>query len=259
MTEERTVPEAPQPAERPDARAAPDVSGPDGSRTGEATEVEVRTTAGEVVDWVTLDGSVFGAPVNVAVMHQVVRAQLAAARAGTHSTKRRGEVRGGGRKPWRQKGTGRARQGSIRAPHWTGGGVVFGPKPRDHGFRVPKKMRALALRSALTDRARSGRVAVVDRLTFEAPRTKEALRVLGALGVSGRALVVLEGRDETVARSFRNLPEVHVLAADQLNTHDVLLADWVVFTRPALEQVTARLAARAGRRRGAGAVGGDEG
>jgi large subunit ribosomal protein L4 len=204
------------------------------------SEIEIRSVAGDVVGKATLDDALFGAQVNIPVMHQVVRAQLAAARAGTHSTKRRGEVRGGGKKPWRQKGTGRARQGSTRAPHWAGGGVVFGPKPRDYDLKVPKKMRALALRSALSDRANEGRIAVVDRLSFETPKTKEAAAALKALGVEGKALIVLEAVDETIGKSFRNLPTAHLITADQLNTHDILNSDWLVFTRPALERLTER-------------------
>ena len=203
------------------------------------SEIEIRSATGEVVGRAALDDAVFGAQVNVPVMHQVVRAQLAAARAGTHKTKRRGEVRGGGKKPWRQKGTGRARQGSTRAPHWSGGGVVFGPQPRDHDLKVPRKMRALALRSALTDRAKLGRVAVVDRFAFETPKTAEAIKTLTALGVKGKALVVVEARDDTIGLSFRNLPDVHLLLVDQLNTHDVLAADWIVFTQASLERANA--------------------
>jgi large subunit ribosomal protein L4 len=204
------------------------------------SEIDVRSISGDVVGRVVLDDVMFGAQVNVPVMHQVVTAQLAAARAGTHKTKRRGEVRGGGKKPWRQKGTGRARQGSIRAPHWTGGGVVFGPQPRDYEMKVPKKMRALALRSALTDRAREGRVAVVDRLGFEAPKTKDAVKALEALGVSGKALIVLDTVDLVAGKSFRNLPEVHVITVDQINTHDLLVSDWVVFTQAAVERLNER-------------------
>lgn len=202
------------------------------------TTIPIRTQAGAQAGEVELDPRLFEAQVNVPVMHQVVRAQLAAARGGTHKTKTRGEVRGGGKKPWRQKGTGRARQGSIRAPHWTGGGVGFGPQPRDHTMRVPKKMKAAALRSALSDRAREGRIAVLERFELEAPKTKDAVRSLEALGVSGRALVVLEERATAIERSFRNLPEVHLLTVDQLNTYDVLVADWVVFTKAALERLS---------------------
>lgn len=199
----------------------------------------VKTQSGEAAGEVELDPTMFEAQVNVPVMHQVVRAQLAAARAGTHKAKTRAEVSGGGKKPWRQKGTGRARQGSIRAPHWSGGGVAFGPVPRDHVIKVPKKMRALALRSALSDRAREGRIAVVERFAFEGPKTKDAVRALGALGVSGKTLLVIEGRDEAVERSFRNLRDVHLLVVGQLNTYDVLASEWVVFTKAALEKLGA--------------------
>ncbi|MGH2795632.1 MAG: 50S ribosomal protein L4 [Actinomycetota bacterium] len=204
------------------------------------TEIDVRSASGDVVGRVALDDAVFGTQVNVPVMHQVVRAQLAAARSGTHATKKRGDVRGGGKKPWRQKGTGRARQGSIRAPQWTGGGAVFGPQPRDHDMKVPKKMRALALRSALSDRAREGRIAVVDRFTFEGPKTKDAIKALESLGVSGKALVVLDSVDMVAGKSFRNLPSVHVIIADQINTHDIIAADWIVFTQAAVERVNER-------------------
>ncbi|MGH2784801.1 MAG: 50S ribosomal protein L4 [Actinomycetota bacterium] len=204
------------------------------------SEIDVRSSSGDVVGRVALDDAVFGTQVNVPVMHQVVRAQLAAARSGTHATKKRGEVRGGGKKPWRQKGTGRARQGSIRAPQWTGGGTVFGPQPRDYEMKVPKKMRALALRSALSDRAREGRIAVVDRFAFEAPKTKDAIKTLESLGVSGKALVVLDTVDMVAGKSFRNLTDVHVIVADQINTHDIIAADWIVFTQAAVERVNER-------------------
>jgi large subunit ribosomal protein L4 len=164
-------------------------------------------------------------------MHQVVTAQLAARRAGSHSTKTRAEVRGGGTKPWRQKGTGRARQGSIRAPQWIGGGVALGPKPRDYSQRTPKKMIRLALRSALSDRARDGKVIVVDAWDFDTPRTREAKAALDALGIEGRALVVLGPDDVNAARSFRNLPEAQIIEARELNAYDVLVNDFVVFTK----------------------------
>jgi large subunit ribosomal protein L4 len=181
---------------------------------------------------VDLPAEVFDVPVNVPLIHQVVVAQLAAARQGTHSTKRRGEVSGGGRKPYRQKGTGRARQGSTRAPQFTGGGVVHGPKPRDYSQRTPKKMKAAALRGALSDRARNGRVHVVDAFdVVEKPSTKTALAAIKALTDRRHVLVVL-GRDELNAWvSLRNLPEVHLLHADQLNTYDVMVSDDVVFTQ----------------------------
>jgi len=193
--------------------------------------VDVRSTGGESVGSVDLDPTVFGVQPNVPVMHQVVTAQLAAARAGDHNTLTRAEVRGGGRKPWRQKGSGRARQGSIRAPHWTGGGVATGPKSRDYRQRTPKKMVQLALRSALSDRASEGRIAVVDSWGFATPRTKDARAALVALGLEGRVLVVLDRDQDTVYKSFRNLPQVHVLVAGELNAYDILCSDWVVFTR----------------------------
>jgi len=200
------------------------------------SEIDVRSSSGDVVGTVTLDEALFGAQINVPVMHQVVRAQLAAARAGTRATKRRGDVRGGGKKPWRQKGTGRARQGSSRAPHWAGGGVVFGPQPKDYSMKVNRKMRAVALRSALSDRAREGRITIVDRFAFDQPKTQDAVKVLEALGVTGKSLVVIEGVDMTVGKSFRNIPSAHVITVDQLNTYDILNADWIVFTQEALDR-----------------------
>jgi large subunit ribosomal protein L4 len=167
-------------------------------------------------------------------MHQVVTAQLAARRSGSQSTLTRAEVRGGGAKPWKQKGTGRARAGSSRSPIWRGGGVALGPKPRSYSQRTPKKMVRLALRSALSDRAADNKVLVVDAWNWDAPSTKAARQALEALGVSGRSLVVL-GRDDAVAaRSFRNLPEVHVISVGELNAYDVLVNDYVVFTQATL-------------------------
>lgn len=187
---------------------------------------------------VELDPAIFGVEINVGVMHQVVNAQLAAKRAGTHSTKTRSEVRGGGAKPWKQKGTGRARAGSSRSPIWIGGGIAHGPRPRDYSERTNKKMKRLALRSALSDRANDDRVKVVANWGFDAPSTKAAAQALIDLGCTGRVLVVL-GRDDTVVwKSLRNLPQVHVLAADQLNTYDVLASDYVVFTTATLPSTT---------------------
>ena len=196
--------------------------------------VDVRSVDGSTTGSVELPDGVFGITPNVAVMHQVVTAQLAGARAGTQSTKTRAEVRGGGAKPWKQKGTGRARQGSSRSPQWTGGGVALGPKPRSYKQRTPKKMVQLALRSALSDRAAEGRIVVVDGWSFSAPRTRDAKAALSALNVDGRALVVLGRDDEVAYKSFRNLPEVHVLLASELNAYDVLCSDWVVFTSATL-------------------------
>jgi large subunit ribosomal protein L4 len=187
---------------------------------------------------VELPAKDFDTQTNVPLIHQVVVAQQAAARQGTHSTKTRGEVSGGGAKPWRQKGTGRARQGSRRAPQWTGGGVVHGPQPRNYAQRTPKKMIAAALRGALSDRAREGRVHVIDQIVAgETPSTKAALASLAA--VSGAKLLVILSRDEDVAwLSLRNVASVHAIAVDQLNTYDVLLSDDVVFTTAALAVFT---------------------
>ena len=204
------------------------------------SRIPVRTQAGIALGDVELAPAIFEAQINVPVMHQVVVAQMAARRAGTRDTKTRGDVRGGGKKPYRQKGTGRARQGSIRAPHYAGGGVVWGPHPRDFAVKVPKKMRAAALRSALSDRAKEDRIAVIDELSFEVPKTKDAIELLRAIDVKGSVLLVLDARDEKVERSFRNIPRIHMIGVDQLNTYDVLARDWVLFTRSALEKVNAR-------------------
>ena len=198
--------------------------------------VDVIDLKGKKAGSVVLPGSTFDVPTNIPLMHQVVVAQLAAARQGTHATKTRGDVAGGGKKPFRQKGTGNARQGSIRAPHFTGGGIVHGPQPRDYDQRTPKKMKQGALRSALSDRARADRIHVVTALfEGEKPSTKAALAALRAIVEDRQALVVLERGNELTALSLRNVPEVHVLWADQLNTYDVLDADDIVFTQAALE------------------------
>ena len=198
--------------------------------------VDVIDLKGKKAGSVVLPGSIFDVPTNIPLMHQVVVAQLAAARQGTHATKTRGEVAGGGKKPFRQKGTGNARQGSIRAPHFTGGGIVHGPQPRDYDQRTPKKMKQGALRSALSDRARADRIHVVTALfQGDKPSTKAALAALRAIVEDRQALVVLERGNELTALSLRNVPEVHVLWADQLNTYDVLDADDIVFTQAALE------------------------
>jgi len=202
--------------------------------------VPLRSQTGITVGEVTLEPSLFEAQVNVPVMHQVVVAQMAARRAGTRDTKTRANVRGGGKKPYRQKGTGRARQGSIRAPHYTGGGIVWGPHPRDFSMKVPRKMRAAALRSALSDRATEGKVAVLDGLSFEAPKTREAVELLRVADISGSVLLVVDERNENVEKSFRNLQRVHLLTVDQLNVYDVLARDWLVFTKAAIEKLNAR-------------------
>lgn len=201
--------------------------------------VTVKSASGADVGTVDLDDATFGIEPNVPVMHQVVTAQLAAKRAGTQSTKTRAEVAGGGAKPWKQKGTGRARQGSIRSPQWRGGGVALGPKPRSYRQRTPKKMIKLALRSALSDRAAEGKVLVVDEWGFSAPRTKEAAAALSNLGVEGRALVVVPADDRAAWLSFRNLPTVHVISPGELNAYDVLVSDCIVFTRDTLPEIPA--------------------
>ena len=209
--------------------------------------VDLRSPDGSTAGTIDLDEAVFGIQPNVPVMHQVVTAQLAAARAGTQSTKTRAEVRGGGAKPWRQKGTGRARQGSIRAPHFAGGGVALGPKPRDYRQRTPKKMIRLALRSALSDRAAEGKVLVIEDWGIDEPRTKAAIELLAVLGLrnpgerDARVLLVLERDEDAVWKSFRNLGErVQLVIPDELNTYDVLVNDWLVFSKATLEAAVER-------------------
>jgi len=201
-----------------------------------AKKIDVRTPGGKKDGSVELPAELFDVEPNIALMHQVVTAQLAAKRQGTHSTKTRGEVSGGGKKPYRQKGTGRARQGSTRAPQFTGGGVVHGPQPRDYSQRTPKKMIAAALRSALSDRARNDRIhAITEVISGQTPSTKDAKTYLAALTDRRKVLVVIGRSDEVGAKSVRNLPGVHVLSPDQLNTYDVLEADDVVFSVEALD------------------------
>ncbi len=197
--------------------------------------IDVQTPAGTKDGSIELPAELFDVEPNIALMHQVVSAQLAAKRQGTHATKTRGQVSGGGKKPYRQKGTGRARQGSTRAPQFTGGGVVHGPQPRDYSQRTPKKMIAAALRSALSDRARNDRIhAVTEIVEGQAPSTKSAKSFLATLTDRKQVLVVIGRTDETSALSVRNLPGVHVISPDQLNTYDVLKADDVVFSVEAL-------------------------
>jgi large subunit ribosomal protein L4 len=213
------------------------------SEAGDAARVTVDVIglAGAATGSVELPAEVFDVTANIPLMHQVVVGQLAAARQGTHKVKTRGEVRGGGHKPWRQKGTGRARQGSRRAPQWKGGGVVHGPVPRDYTQRTPKKMKAAALRGALSDRAREGRVHVVEGFVDgETPSTKAALTALRRITQSDRVLVVLGADDRINWLSLRNLPAVHLLEARQLNTYDVLVNDDVVFTSEALASFLGR-------------------
>ena len=203
-------------------------------------QVDVRTPAGSSSGSVTLPGELFDASANVSLMHQVVVAQLAAARQGTHSTKTRGKVSGGGVKPYRQKGTGRARQGSIRAPQFTGGGTVHGPQPRDYTQKTPKKMKAAALRGALSDRAREDRVHVVSAFVDgDVPKTKAALATLEAITQAAKVLIVLGRDDITNWVSLRNVPHVHLIEAGQLNTYDVLNSEEVIFTETALAEFVA--------------------
>jgi large subunit ribosomal protein L4 len=213
-------------------------------------KIDVHTPDGKKDGTVELPADLFDVEANVALMHQVVTAQLAAKRQGTHATKTRAMVSGGGRKPYRQKGTGRARQGSTRAPQFTGGGVVHGPQPRDYSQRTPKKMIAAALRGALSDRARNERIhAITELVTGQTPSTKSAKAFLGTITDRRKVLVVIGRSDEVGAKSVRNLPGVHVISPDQLNTYDVLNADDVVFSVEALnayiEQANAQVSSKA--------------
>lgn len=196
----------------------------------EARSVERRDATGTVLGTVALEPTIFGIEPNMSVLHQVITAQLAAKRSGTQSTLTRAEVRGGGRKPYRQKGTGNARQGSTRAPHFVGGGVTHAPKPRSYAQRTPKKMVRLALCSALSDRASESRVAVLDAFTWETPRTKDAVALLDALGLEGSVLVVVSPSDAVPTRSMRNLERASTIVAGELNAYDVLANDWILFT-----------------------------
>lgn len=205
--------------------------------------VEVVTQAGGSAGSVELAAALFDVDPDIGVMHQVVTAQLAARRTGSHSTLTRAEVAGGGGKPWRQKGTGRARHGSNRTPQWRGGGVAHGPKPRHYKQRTPKKMKRLALASALSDRARDGNIIVVEKWHFDAPRTSAAVEALAAIGAEGKVLLVLGDDESSAWLSFRNLPWVHCLRAGELNTYDVLDSDVVVFT---LQTLTIGSSAMAG-------------
>ncbi|MTA65189.1 MAG: 50S ribosomal protein L4, partial [Actinobacteria bacterium] len=192
-------------------------------------KIEMKNADGKKAASIEVADSMFGITPNIPVMHQVVVAQLAHRRSGTQSTKTRSEVRGGGKKPFKQKGTGNARQGSIRAPHFSGGGVALGPKPRKYSQRTPKKMIQLALRSALSDRMSENKVVVVEDWGFAAPSTKAASAAISALGMSGRVMIVLERKDESAWKSFRNLTDVHVLSTPELNAYDILCNDWIVF------------------------------
>ena len=201
--------------------------------------LKMKNAAGKEAGSVELDDAVFGVQPNVPVMHQVVTAQLAARRSGTQSTKTRSEIHSSGAKPFRQKGTGNARQGSIRAPHFSGGGIALGPKPRKYNQRTPKKMVRLALRSALSDRVNEGCVTVVDSWSFAEPSTKEGVKALAALGIEGRVLIVLGAGDENAAMSFRNIPEVQLISMQELNAYDVLCNDHILFTSATLPSAVA--------------------
>lgn len=204
------------------------------------TSVEIKNASGAAAGTVELPADIFDVQANVPLLHQVVVAQLAAARQGTHDVKRRGEVSGSGKKPFKQKGTGRARQGSIRAPQYRGGGVVHGPQPRDYSERTPKKMKAAALRGALSDRARNGKLHVVSALVEgETPSTKNALAALANITDSTNVLIVVDRTDFTAWKSLRNVPAAHLIAVDQLNTYDVLVSDDVIFTKAALDAFVA--------------------
>ena len=197
-------------------------------------KIEMKNASGKKAASVEVADSVFGITPNIPVLHQVVVAQLAHRRSGTQSTKTRSEVSGGGKKPFKQKGTGNARQGSIRAPHFSGGGVALGPKPRKYSQRTPKKMVQLALRSALSDRAADGKVIVVDSWSFDKPNAKSAAAALAAVGATGKVLVVVATAASDVAKSMRNLADVHVVLTTELNAYDVLCSDWVVFSQDSL-------------------------
>lgn len=200
-------------------------------------KVDVYNMQGEIVEQIELNEHVFGGPVNEAVLHDSVVMQLASRRQGTHSTKTRAEVRGGGRKPWRQKGTGRARVGSTRSPLWRSGGITFGPKPRKYGYNLPKKVRRLALRSALSSKVEEGNLIVVEELSFPEIKTKEMVKVLEALNTNGKALVVTANPDENVAKSARNIPGVMPMVAQRLNVYDILHHDKLIITKEAVLQV----------------------
>jgi large subunit ribosomal protein L4 len=205
-----------------------------------ATSLDVVDVQGNKAGSVELPAELFDVPTNVPLIHQVVVAQLAAARQGTHSTKTRGEVSGAGRKPFKQKGTGRARQGSIRAPHMTGGGIVNGPKPRNYSQRTPKKMIAAALLGSLSDRARGDRLHVIESLALgETPSTKAVIALINSIASSKHVLIVLDRDDELSRRSVGNIPTVHVLPPDQLNAYDVLVSDDIIFTKAAFEAFVA--------------------
>lgn len=205
-------------------------------------KIEVKTAEGKKASTADLSDAVFGIEPNIPVMHQVVRSQRASWRAGTSNTRTRANVSGGGRKPWRQKGTGRARQGTIRAPHWRGGGVVFGPHPRSYSFKVNKKEIKLAIRSALSAKLADGQLIVVDKLEFEKPSTKQAVAILKALGVEGRCTIVVGNEDLNTFLSFRNIPTVDIIPVNEANTYELLDNKYLVFTEQALRELEEAMA-----------------
>ncbi len=206
------------------------------------TTIDIKDAKGEVAGNAELAASVFGIEPNVPVMHQVVRAQRASWRQGTHNTLTRGEVRGGGKKPWRQKGTGRARQGSIRAPHWRGGGVVWGPHPRSYAFKVNNKEVKLAMRSALSAKLADGQLTIVDKFEFEKPSTKAAVAACKALGLEGRTTLIIDSEDVETFLSFRNIPGMNILPATEINTYELLDNKNLVITTAALKYIEEVLA-----------------
>ncbi len=200
-------------------------------------KVNVYNVLGEQVGEIELSDDVFGVEINHDALHHVVKNHLANRRQGTHSAKTRAEVRGGGRKPWRQKGTGRARQGSIRAPQWTGGGVVFPPKPRDYSYRVPKKVKRLAMKSALTSKVVDNKIIVLDELSLNEPKTKEMVKILENIKASKKALIVMKDKDENVIKSARNIPNVQTTLVNSLNVYDILRYDSFIITQDAVKKV----------------------
>ena len=204
--------------------------------------IDIKTAEGKTASTAELADSVFGIEPNIPVMHQVVRMQRASWRAGTHNTRTRGQVSGGGRKPWRQKGTGRARQGTIRAPHWRGGGVVFGPHPRSYAFKVNKKEIKLAIRSALSAKLADGQLIVVDKFDFEKPCTKDAIAVLAALGVEGRCTIVVNDENVNAFLSFRNIPTVDIVPSGSENVYELLDNKFLIFEEEALRKLEEAMA-----------------
>lgn len=200
-------------------------------------KVNVYNILGEQVEDIDLKDDIFDVEVNETAMYEMVKNHLANRRQGTQSVKTRTEVRGGGRKPWRQKGTGRARQGSIRAPHWKGGGVTFAPKPRDYSYRVPKKVRKLAIKSALTSKVLNGEIIVLDELNIEEPKTKEMVKILDSIKANKKALIVMDESNENIMKSIRNIPNVEVTIANTLNVYDILKYDSFIITKAAVRKV----------------------